>query len=71
MAYEAVVNGEHAIVRDKDGKSIASIHHSVDTFTGANTHHITPVFKPDMAHRIVKALNLADAIDALQAGGSN
>lgn len=72
MSYIVQENDGHAVIVDaKTRKSIVSIVTTEDNFFETPRNYQTPVFEPGMAHRIVKALNLADAIDALQAGGSN
>lgn len=63
--YRVAERDGRAVIIDGEGRSIVSIHTSESSSFGAAEHYSTPVFEPDMARRIVKALALADAIDAL------
>lgn len=64
MKYEVRKSGEHAVIFDEDGKSIVNIVSRTDDWCDGR-HYQTPVFEPDVAHRIVNALRLADAINGV------
>jgi len=73
MTYEMRENDGHAVVVDHNGKSIVDIVEQFDKTMGCNV--LTPVFTPDMAFNLVRALNgyeikvrlVVDASGAIQA----
>ena len=65
--YEIFENDGRAVIVDARGRSIANVNTMEDDFEGNGKHYSRAVFKPDVAHRIVKALALADAVEALTA----
>lgn len=66
MAYIVQENDGYATIVDAETrKSIVSIVTTEDSFYGTPRNYQTPVFEPGMAHRIVNALNLADAVNGV------
>lgn len=66
MSYIVKEKDGHAVIVDAEThKSIVSIVTTEDTLFETPRSYQTPVFEPGMAHRIVKALNLVDAVNGV------